>query len=93
MNTIGVTALNIYRVPGTDNLVMSIQTAGNVDLPKATGPGSKYREVARCKEWENFMENDFHGGWTQLTEVHSSDIEWNRALGLPSTQEDQIIAH
>ena len=28
-------------------------------------------------------QDNFHGGWTELTRVHSSDVEWNQALALP----------
>ena len=38
---------------------------------------------ARCKEWEEMMDADFHGGWTELSEVHSSEKQWNSALQLP----------
>ena len=56
---------------------------GPINLSKATGPGSKYRENLRCKEWEEMMDADFHGGWTELSEVHSSEKQWNTALQLP----------
>ena len=79
----GLKSLHIYRVPGARTLVLNIETAGPIDLAKATGPGSKYRENARCKEWEEMMDADFHGGWTELTEVHSSEKQWNTALQLP----------
>ena len=29
------------------------------------------------------MDADFHGGWTELSEVHSSEKQWNTALQLP----------
>ena len=57
-----------------------ITTAGPIDLATATGPGSRYREVARCKEWEELMDAEFHGGWTKTSEIHSSDVQWNTAL-------------
>ena len=78
----GVTQLHIYRVPQTSNLVMTIETAG-VDLTEATGPGSLYRTDPVCEKWESMMDADFHGGWTELLQVHSSEIEWNKALALP----------
>ena len=28
-------------------------------------------------------ERRYHYGWTELEEVHSSDVEWNKSLGLP----------
>ena len=35
------------------------------------------------QEWEELMCSYFEGGdWTQMSEIHSSDIEWNNALGL-----------
>ena len=79
----GLVSLHIYRVPGSRTLVLNIETAGPIDLAKATGPGSKYRENAHCKEWEEMMDADFHGGWTELSEVHSSEKQWNSALQLP----------
>ena len=78
----GVTQLTIFLVPGTRKLVMYIHTAGDVDLSRATGPGSIYRQNPRCKYWEELMDADFHGGWTKCEEIHSSDKEWNTALQL-----------
>ena len=26
------------------------------------------------------MDADFHGGWTQCDEIHSSDVQWNQAI-------------
>eukprot|EP00746_Dinoflagellata_sp_MGD_P003027 gnl/MRDRNA2_/MRDRNA2_105902_c0_seq1.p2 gnl/MRDRNA2_/MRDRNA2_105902_c0~~gnl/MRDRNA2_/MRDRNA2_105902_c0_seq1.p2 ORF type:complete len:131 (+),score=23.98 gnl/MRDRNA2_/MRDRNA2_105902_c0_seq1:92-484(+) len=83
----GMTSLRIFLVPGTRKLCMYIETAGNLDLGKATGPGSKYRENLKCKEWEELMDADFHGGWTECEEIHSSDREWNNALGAPGCNE------
>eukprot|EP00039_Didymoeca_costata_P015750 m.272978 g.272978 ORF g.272978 m.272978 type:complete len:183 (-) comp16276_c0_seq41:2630-3178(-) len=79
----GVTQLQIYNLPGTNTLCMTIETAGNIDLGKATGPGSRYRLDPRCKEWEEMMDSDFHGGWTEMQEIHSSTKQWNTSLGLP----------
>jgi L-rhamnose mutarotase len=78
----GLTELHIYRVPGTDRLIMVIETAG-VDLKEATGPGSLYRSDPVCERWESMMDADYHGGWTEVVRVHSSDVEWNKALALP----------
>jgi L-rhamnose mutarotase len=77
----GITQLTIYNHEGTDTLVMNITTAGDIDLPSATGPDSHYRTNARCKEWEELMDGAFHFGWTELKEVHASDVHWNTALG------------
>eukprot|EP00941_MAST-03F_sp_MAST-3F-sp1_P006274 g6274.t1 len=82
----GIKQLNIYQKPQSETLVMVIDTAGNVDLSKATGPGSNYRMNPRCKEWEELMDGEYHTGWTQLEEIHSSDVHWNRALQIPSVQ-------
>lgn len=57
------------------------ETAGPIVLSKATGPGSRYQENPKCKEWEELMNADFHGGWTEMSEIHSSDVQWNTALG------------
>ena len=78
----GVTELTIFNVPGTNRLVMHISTSGDLDLGKALGPGSKYREDPKCRQWEEMMDADFHGGWTEMHAVHSSDREWNKALDL-----------
>ena len=75
----GVNQLTIFRAPGTRTLFMYIVTAGATDMSEATGPGSRYREDPKCKEWEELMDADFHGGWTALDEVHSSDTTWVRA--------------
>jgi len=83
LRTCGVTQLTIFLVPDDSRrLIMYITTAGAIDLGKATGPGSKYREDPKCKEWEDLMDADFHGGWTVCTEIHSSDKQWNVSLGL-----------
>lgn len=38
------------------------------------GNGSEYRHSSpRIQEWEEKMETDFHGGWTEIKEIHSSD--------------------
>eukprot|EP00939_MAST-03C_sp_MAST-3C-sp1_P002305 g2305.t1 len=86
LRTAGVTQLTIFNVPETRKLVMYITTAGNIDLGKALGPGSDYRTTSRkCKEWEELMDADFHGGWTKMKEIHASDREWNHALKIPTT--------
>jgi hypothetical protein len=63
-----MTQLTIFRVPETRKLCMYITTAGPIDLAKATGPGSRYRENLKCKEWEELMDADFHGGWTAMVQ-------------------------
>ena len=79
----GVNLLAIYRLPGTRTLVMTIVTAWKVDdLSTILGPGTKYRENPKCKEWEELMDSDFHGGWTKMERIHASDIDWKRALDL-----------
>lgn len=84
LRKVGVTSLRIYLVPGTSTLFMSIVTAGNLDFVKAVGVGSQYRAEPRIKEWEEMMATDYHSGWTELKEIHSSEKHWNGALGLPS---------
>ena len=81
----GVSFLSIHRLPGTNVIVLTIDKAGStLDLEKATGPGSIYRENPICHKWEVNMETQYHNGWTELEEIHSSDVEWNRSLGLIS---------
>jgi len=79
----GVTQLTIFQLPGTNTIVMYITTAGHINLGLATGPGSTYRLDPRCKEWEELMDAGFHGGWTEMEEIHSSDNQWNRSLRVP----------
>lgn len=84
LRTAGVVSLSIHRLFGTNVLVLTIETAGsNLDLGKATGPGSVYRENPICNQWEIDMETQYHNGWTEMEEIHSSTVEWNRSLGLP----------
>lgn len=45
-----------------------------------TAPRCRYRLNPRCQEWEELMDADFHGGWTEMEEIHSSDKQWNTAL-------------
>jgi len=82
----GIASLKIYSMPsgkpGINTLVMNIETDGNINLSAATGPGSKYRSDPKCKEWEELMDSDFHGGWTEAKLIHNSAVEWNKALGL-----------
>ena len=83
LRTAGVSFLSIHRLPGTSVLVLTIEKAGaNLDLEKSTGPGSAYRENPICQKWEVDMETQYHNGWTELEEIHSSNVEWNRSLGL-----------
>lgn len=73
---------------------MYIVTAGDIDLARATGPGSIYRRNARAKHWEELMDADFHGGWTKCEEIHSSDKEWNTVRPLfPALVQMCICVH
>ena len=68
----GLAKLIIFRVPTTLRLVMTVETAGPIDLDKAIGPGSAYREEnPRCKEWEELMEGDLLAapGWVRCEEI------------------------
>ena len=77
----GIQQLTTWQLPSTNRLVMYITTSGVPDLGPALGPGSKYREDPRCVEWEDLMDSFFEGGdWTLMSEIHSSDIEWNTSL-------------
>jgi|TARA_B110000208_G_scaffold30453_1_gene40077 2-keto-4-pentenoate hydratase/2-oxohepta-3-ene-1,7-dioic acid hydratase in catechol pathway/L-rhamnose mutarotase len=80
----GIAQLTTWQLGNSTRLFMYIETAGDIDLGAAVGPGSTYREHAKCIEWENLMDSFFVGGdWTQMSEIHSDDIEWNAALSLP----------
>eukprot|EP00298_Acanthocystis_sp_HF-20_P028434 c7160_g1_i1.p1 GENE.c7160_g1_i1~~c7160_g1_i1.p1 ORF type:complete len:120 (-),score=43.02 c7160_g1_i1:42-377(-) len=72
----GINHLSIYLVPQTNKMVMTIETTPGLDLAAATGPGSNYRLNEKCKEWEEMMATQFHGGWTKCTEIHSSEKNW-----------------
>ena len=77
----GIQQLTTWQLPGTNRLVMYITTSGVPDLGHAVGPGSTYREEPRCVEWEDLMDSFFEGGsWTLMSEIHSSDVEWNTSL-------------
>ncbi len=85
LRTAGVSFLSIHRLPGTNVLVLTIDKAGSsLDLEKATGPGSLYRKNPICHKWEVDMETQYHNGWTEMEEIHSSNVEWNTSLGLIS---------
>lgn len=85
LRTAGVSFLSIHCLPGTNVLVLTIDKAGSkLDLERATGPGSVYRENPICHKWEVDMETQYHNGWIELEEIHSSSVEWNRSLGLVS---------
>jgi len=84
LRTAGVASLRIYQRPGTRTIVLTAELSG-VDFDTATGPNSQYMKNKRCAEWENLMNAEFHGGWTLLEEIHSSEIQWNRSLGLVGT--------
>jgi len=88
LRSAGVAQLTIFQLPGTSTLVMYIVTAGPIDLGAATGPGSRYRMNPRCREWEELMDADFHGGWATMDEIHSSDVQWNRAMNAPMQTDD-----
>merc|ERR1711934_1197170 len=77
----GIKQLTTFQLPGTNRLVMYIETDGDIGLAAATGPGSAYRQSSpRADEWEDLMCSFFEGGeWTQMSEIHSSDVEWNQS--------------
>jgi len=81
--------LSINRLPGTNVIILSIEMAGcgTLDLERATGPSSAYRKNKTCDQWEVEMETQYHNGWTELEEIHSSDVEWNQSLSLPLLQD------
>ena len=79
----GLRALTTWQLPGTNRLVMYIETCGVASLDDAVGAGSEYRRCPRTAEWEDLMCSFFEGGdWTLMSEIHSSDREWNVSLGL-----------
>ena len=83
LRTAGVQYLSIRRLPQTSTLVMIVDVSGDVDFSQAVGPGSAYRKDPVCEKWEVDMMTKYHCGWTELEEVHSSNREWNKSLGLP----------
>ena len=79
----GLRALTTWQLPGTNRLVMYIETSGVGSLDAAVGAGSEYRRGPRTAEWEDLMCSFFEGGdWTLMSEIHASDCEWNASLGL-----------
>mmetsp|Transcript_12681 Transcript_12681/g.28108 ORF Transcript_12681/g.28108 Transcript_12681/m.28108 type:complete len:106 (+) Transcript_12681:388-705(+) len=67
----GVVNLHIWK-DGL-SLYMLIEMKDGCDL-SVFGEGSEYRKSSpRVVEWEDKMATEFHGGWTQIQEVHSSD--------------------
>ena len=71
----GVVNLHIWK--DRLSLYMFVEMEGGKDL-SILGKGSDYRNGSqRIKEWEEKMETDFHGGWTEVREIHSSD-NWGK---------------
>ena len=67
----GVVNLHIWK-DGLQ-LYMLIEMEDGKDL-SVFGDGSDYRKSSpRVVEWEDKMATEFHSGWTQLEEIHSSD--------------------
>ena len=87
----GVARLVTFQLGDTNRLVMYIETAGRIDLGSAVGPGSAYRSDPRCMEWETLMDSFFIGGaWTQMSEIHAHDVEWNNALRVAASTSASI---
>ncbi|KAL7522394.1 hypothetical protein ACHAWX_007173, partial [Stephanocyclus meneghinianus] len=75
LRSAGVINLHIWKDGLT--LYMMIEMEEGNDL-SALGEGSEYRNSCpRIQEWEVKMETEFHGGWTQIAEIHSSD-NWRK---------------
>ena len=74
----GVKSLNVYQVGDTNELIMNIDfyREDGKSLGEALGPGSEYRNDPKCKHWEEWMQSDFTGGWTELKNIHSSQKHW-----------------
>jgi len=69
----GVKDLHIWRKGVTKEIFMFInieEGLGKVTL----GENSEYlRSHERVREWKTKMATDFHKGWTEMTEIHTSD--------------------
>ncbi|KAL3779445.1 hypothetical protein HJC23_012722 [Cyclotella cryptica] len=71
LRSAGVINLHIWK-DGL-SLYLMVEMEEGKDL-SALGEGSDYRNSCpRIQEWEVKMETEFHGGWTQIEEIHSSD--------------------
>lgn len=67
----GITNLHIWK-DGL-SLYLFIDMVDGKDL-SVLGVGSEYRNSSvRIQEWETKMETEFHSGWTEIKEIHSSD--------------------
>ena len=65
--------INLYIWKDGLQLFMLIEMEDGKDL-SVFGEGSDYRKSSpRVVEWEDKMATEFHSGWTQVEEVHSSD--------------------
>ena len=79
----GVHRLTTWQLPGTNRLGMLIETAGALALDKVCGTESAYQQDPVARQWEALMNSYFEGGsWTQMGEIHASDVEWNSSLDL-----------
>lgn len=75
----GIVRLEINKLGETNKLMMVIETAPDLDLGKATGPGSDYMKDPKCVEWEELMKSYFEGEtWHELTQIHSSEVHWGK---------------
>ena len=67
----GVTNLHIWK-DGL-SLYLFIDMVEGKDLT-VLGVGSEYRKSsARIQEWEEKMSSEYHSGWSEIEEIHSSD--------------------
>jgi len=57
-------------------------TTTNKDI---TGPNSEYFQDPKCREWEELMDADFHGGWQLMDNIHSS-LDWQPASSSSSCE-------
>lgn len=69
----GIRSLTIHTVPNTLQLVMVVETEGNLTVEQATGPNSDYRKNDTARRWEEMMATEFHSGWTLCSQIHTSD--------------------
>jgi len=75
LRSAGVLHLHIWK-DGL-SLYMMIEMENGKDLTML-GEGSEYRKSSpRVQEWELKMASEFHEGWTQIDEIHTSD-NWGK---------------
>eukprot|EP01063_Lacrimia_lanifica_P028330 TRINITY_DN4111_c0_g1_i1.p2 TRINITY_DN4111_c0_g1~~TRINITY_DN4111_c0_g1_i1.p2 ORF type:complete len:297 (+),score=146.42 TRINITY_DN4111_c0_g1_i1:48-938(+) len=80
----GITSLTLFRAPYSNQVIMVVAfSSPKLDFNSAFGIGSAFAKAhPACGEWVKNSTNEFHTGWAPCEEFHSSEVEWNAAMGL-----------